>query len=99
MRPSSRSAHRRRWMIECQCPLTAFVVMTDLPVLKIFLSSPGDVAEERALAEFVFQRLADEVADVAHLRFLIWEHEPLFGHAGFQEQIARPSESDLVVTI
>jgi tetratricopeptide (TPR) repeat protein len=73
--------------------------MTELPVFKIFLSSPGDVAEERALAEFVFQRLADEIADVAQLRFLIWEHEPLFGHAGFQEQIERPSESDLVVTI
>jgi tetratricopeptide (TPR) repeat protein len=73
--------------------------MSELPVFKIFLSSPGDVAEERALAEFVFRRLADEVADVAHLSFLIWEHEPLFGHAGFQQQIERPSQSDLVVTI
>ncbi len=73
--------------------------MSELPVLKIFLSSPGDVAEERALAEFVFRRLADEIADVAVLRFLIWEHEPLFGHAGFQQQIERPSQSDLVVTI
>jgi tetratricopeptide (TPR) repeat protein len=73
--------------------------MTELPLLKIFLSSPGDVAEERALAEFVFRRLADEVSDVARLSFLIWEHEPLFGHAGFQEQIERPSQSDLVVII
>ena len=73
--------------------------MSELPRFKIFLSSPGDVAEERALAEFVFRRLADEVADVAHLSFLIWEHEPLFGHTGFQQQIERPSQSDLVVTI
>lgn len=73
--------------------------MSELPVFKIFLSSPGDVAEERALAEFVFRRLADEVADVAHLSFLIWEHEPLFGHTGFQQQIERPSQSDLVVSI
>jgi tetratricopeptide (TPR) repeat protein len=73
--------------------------MKELPVFKIFLSSPGDVAEERALAEFVFRRLADEVADVAHLSFLIWEHEPLFGHTGFQQQIERPSQSDLVVSI
>ena len=57
------------------------------------------MAEERALAEFVFRRLADEVADVARLSFLIWEHEPLFGHTGFQQQIERPSQSDLVVTI
>lgn len=73
--------------------------MTELPVFKIFLSSPGDVAEERALAEFVFHRLADEVSDVARLSFVIWEHEPLFGHAGFQEQLERPSQCDLVVTI
>ncbi|HEY6621869.1 MAG TPA: tetratricopeptide repeat protein [Steroidobacteraceae bacterium] len=73
--------------------------MSELPRFKIFLSSPGDVAEERALAEFVFRRLADEIADVAHLSFLIWEHEPLFGHTGFQQQIERPSQSDLVVTI
>lgn len=86
-------------MIGCQCPLTAFVVMTDLPVLKIFLSSPGDVAEERALAEFVFRRLADEVADAVRLTFVIWEHEPLFGHTGFQQQIERPSRCDLVVSI
>jgi tetratricopeptide (TPR) repeat protein len=73
--------------------------MTELPVFKIFLSSPGDVAEERALAEFVFRRLADEVSEVAHLRFVIWEHEPLFGHAGFQQQLERPSQCDLVVSI
>jgi len=73
--------------------------MSELPTFKIFLSSPGDVAEERALAEFVFRRLADEVAEIAHLSFLIWEHEPLFGHTGFQQQIERPSQSDLVVTI
>jgi tetratricopeptide (TPR) repeat protein len=70
-----------------------------LPAFKIFLSSPGDVAEERAVAEFVFRRLADELSEVARLTFVIWEHEPLFGHAGFQEQLERPSQSDLVVTI
>jgi tetratricopeptide (TPR) repeat protein len=77
----------------------AYPDMTELPVFKIFLSSPGDVAEERALAEFVFRRLADEVSDVARLRFVIWEHEPLFGHAGFQQQLERPSQCDLVVSI
>jgi tetratricopeptide (TPR) repeat protein len=73
--------------------------MPDLPVLKIFLASPGDVAEERALAEIVFRRLADEVSDSVHLALVIWEHEPLFGHAGFQQQIERPSQCDLVVSI
>jgi tetratricopeptide (TPR) repeat protein len=75
------------------------VVMAELPVLKIFLSSPGDVAEERALAEFVFRRIAAEVAHAVRLTFVIWEHEPLFGHTGFQQQIERPSNCDLVVSI
>lgn len=77
----------------------AMPVMTELPVLKIFLSSPGDVAEERALAEIVFRRLAEEVADSARLNLVIWEHEPLFAHTSFQQQIERPSQCDLVVSI
>jgi tetratricopeptide (TPR) repeat protein len=68
-------------------------------LLRIFLSSPGDVAEERALAEIVFRRLADEVGDAARLELVIWEHEPLFAHTGFQQQIDRPSQCDLVVSI
>jgi tetratricopeptide (TPR) repeat protein len=73
--------------------------MSALPFLKIFLSSPGDVAEERALAEIVFRRLADEVSDDVRLSVVIWEHEPLFAHTGFQQQIERPSQCDLVVCI
>ena len=73
--------------------------MAELPILKIFLSSPGDVAEERALAEIVFRRLADEFADTVTLELVIWEHEPVFGHTNFQHQIERPSQCDLVVSI
>ena len=73
--------------------------MTELHRFRIFLSSPGDVAEERALAEMVFRRLASEFRDAVRLDLLIWEHEPLFAHTGFQQQIALPSQCDLVVTI
>ncbi len=73
--------------------------MSDKPTLRIFLSSPGDVAEERALAQQVFQRLAKEFAGSVELRISVWEYEPLYAHAGFQEQIDRPSECDLVVCI
>lgn len=67
--------------------------------LRVFISSPGDVSEERALAERVFRRLEAEFADHVTLEILLWEHEPLFGHAGFQDQIERPSRCDLVVSI
>jgi len=67
--------------------------------LRIFLSSPGDVAEERALAERVFRRLDSEFAHAIRLDLILWEHEPLFAHAGFQQQIPRPSQCDLVVSV
>lgn len=68
-------------------------------VRRIFISSPGDVTEERALAVRVFRRLGGEFADAVTLELVLWEHEPLFAHTGFQEQIPRPSECDLVVSI
>jgi len=67
--------------------------------LSVFISSPGDVAEERALGGRVFRRLATEFADVLMIKTFLWEHEPMFAHAGFQEQIPRPSQCDLVVSI
>jgi len=66
-------------------------------VLKVFLSSSGDVSEERALAERVLKRLGEEHRERLRLVLVLWEHEPLFAHAGFQEQIERPSQCDLVV--
>jgi tetratricopeptide (TPR) repeat protein len=67
--------------------------------LSVFISSPGDVAEERALAARVFRRLGGEFVDVVTLEVILWEHEPLFAHAGFQTQIPRPSQCDLVLSI
>jgi hypothetical protein len=66
-------------------------------VLRVFLSSPGDVSEERALAERVLKRLGEEYRERLRLNLVLWEHEPLFAHAGFQEQIERPSQCDLVL--
>ena len=70
-----------------------------LPALSVFVSSPGDVAEERALAERVLGRLAGEFADRVELRPIFWEHEPLLASGTFQEQIVRPSQADIVVCI
>jgi WD40 repeat protein len=69
------------------------------PVKKIFLSSPGDVSEERALAERVLNRLTEEFKDALQLELFLWEHEPIFAHTNFQEQIPRPSQCDLVICI
>ena len=67
--------------------------------LSIFVSSPGDVAQERALTEGVLRRLQGEFAARVELRPVFWEHEPLLATDSFQDQIVRPSETDIVVCI
>jgi len=67
--------------------------------LKIFVSSPGDVAEERELTRRVIQRLGDEFSQSVILEPVLWEHEPLLATSSFQPQIADPALTDIVVCI
>ncbi len=67
--------------------------------LRIFISSPGDVGQERLLARRVVERLQGEFQRWLKLEPILWEHEPLRATAHFQEQIPRPSEADVVVCI
>lgn len=70
-----------------------------VPKLKLFISSPGDVAEERAIAGRVLLRLCSEFAARLDLEAIFWEHEPLLATSSFQDQLIRPSEADIVVCI
>jgi hypothetical protein len=67
--------------------------------LRIFISSPGDVGQERWLATRVLERLQGEFGDRVELQPIVWEHEPLRASAHFQEQIVAPSATDIVVCI
>ena len=70
-----------------------------LKTLRVFVSSPGDVTEERLIARRVIGRLEAQFGDVLHLEPIFWEHEPLLATASFQEQIPRPSETDIAIAI
>jgi len=67
--------------------------------LRIFISSPGDVAAERTLAKRVIERLQGEFEGRAELEPILWEHEPLVATSTFQDQIVRPSDTDITVSI
>jgi tetratricopeptide (TPR) repeat protein len=67
--------------------------------LRIFVSSPGDVAEERVLTRRVIERVSAVTSGWARLEPVFWEHEPLRASAGFQEQIVAPADCDIVVMI
>jgi len=67
--------------------------------LRIFISSPGDVFEERAIAQRVIDRIQSEYVGRIVLEPVLWEHEPLVATANFQEQIIKPSDTDVVIAI
>ena len=70
-----------------------------LKSLRVFVSSPGDVAEERLIARRVIGRLEAQFGDALRLEPLFWEHEPLLATASFQEQMPRTSEADIAIVI
>jgi TolB-like protein/Tfp pilus assembly protein PilF/DNA-binding winged helix-turn-helix (wHTH) protein len=67
--------------------------------LKVFVSSPGDVREERSIVRAVLSRLQEEIAGVATIEPVFWEEEPLLATDSFQAQILRPSDCDVMVAI
>lgn len=70
-----------------------------LRTLRVFISSPGDVTEERVIARRVIGRLDAQFGDFVHLEAIYWEATPLAATASFQEQLGRPSEADVAVVI
>ena len=51
------------------------------------------------LASRVIERLDGEFGNLVSLDAVLWEHEPLLATGHFQEQIALPAETDIVVCI
>jgi hypothetical protein len=67
--------------------------------LRVFISSPDDVKDEREATRRVVARLAREFRDSFDLEALLWEWQPLLASKHFQTQIAPPSESAITVVI
>ena len=70
-----------------------------MKTLQVFVSSPGDVYEERAIANRVIDRLQSEYIGRVVLEPVLWEHEPLVATSTFQHQIVKPSDTDIMVSI
>ncbi|WP_244612406.1 ATP-binding protein, partial [Methylobacterium haplocladii] len=67
--------------------------------LRIFVSSPGDVREERLRAQLIIAKLARDYAGLVEVRPYFWESEPLRASSHFQDEIEPPSQHDIVVLI
>src|SRR4051794_6125950 len=67
--------------------------------LRIFLSSPGDVPEERLRAGLIIQKLARDYAPFFAITPYLWEYEPMLASGHFQDAIEPPSAADIVVLV
>ncbi|MDP3531716.1 MAG: hypothetical protein Q8S31_00285 [Alphaproteobacteria bacterium] len=67
--------------------------------LRIFISSPGDVGQERLISARVLDRLQGEFANFFNLDVILWEHEPLRSTGHYQDELIRPSDTDLMILI
>ena len=67
--------------------------------LRIFISSPGDVADERLRAELIIDKLAQDYSRFFNIESYRWEHEPMLASGHFQDAIEPPSAFDIVVLI
>ena len=71
----------------------------DLPEYRIFVSSPRDVAAERARARAVIDRLNGEYDGRLRLDPILWEEKTYGAHADFQAQIEATTTCHLVIGI
>lgn len=67
--------------------------------LRIFISSPSDVAPERLRAALVIEKLQKDYARFFSVSSVLWETEPMVATGHFQDVIDLPSSCDIVVLI
>src|ERR1700730_4985130 len=67
--------------------------------LRLFVSSPSDVAEERRRVELVAARLNAEFEKRISIKVIRWETEYYSAHETFQPQIPEAAECAVVVAI
>lgn len=73
--------------------------MSEKPTIKVFISSPSDVSNERLVARDVVNHLAKRFKYYCNIKPVMWEWEPLLATGAFPDEISRPSKSDIVAVI
>ena len=73
--------------------------MDEDKTIRVFISSPGDVVEERRRAALVLGRLKRDFARFFTISPELWEYEPMIAAGTFQDVIIEPASTDIVVLI
>jgi hypothetical protein len=67
--------------------------------LRIFVSSPTDVPDERLRADLIIDKLSQDYSRFFAIESYRWEHEAMIASKHFQDAIEPPSAFDIVVLI
>ena len=67
--------------------------------LRIFVSSPADVPNERLRADLIVDKLSQDYGRFFAIESYRWEHEAMLASAHFQDAVEPPSAFDIVVLI
>jgi hypothetical protein len=67
--------------------------------LRLFISSPGDVLDERLRADLVVDKLTQDYSRFFTLEAFRWEHEPMLASGHFQDALEPPSAFDILILI
>jgi hypothetical protein len=73
--------------------------MAGMRTIRLFVSSPGDVDDERKRVEFVAERLNGIFADIARFETFRWETKFYTAHKSFQPQIPEARDCDIVIGV
>jgi hypothetical protein len=67
--------------------------------LRVFVSSPGDVPDERLRTDLIIDKLSQDFSRFFTIESYRWEHEPMLASRHFQDALDSPSHFDIVVLI
>ncbi|MFT4826145.1 MAG: hypothetical protein ACI9J0_004088, partial [Cryomorphaceae bacterium] len=76
--------------------------MSEPRTIRVFISSPGDVGEERVILRQTLERIGQEYRGILKIESFMWENEALFATADFQSQIdeyLQPKDADIAVFV
>lgn len=67
--------------------------------IRIFVSSPDDVKDERSIVKDIIERLRIEYEPYFEINAILWENEAIVATSGFQEALVDPGTCDIVLVI
>ncbi len=70
-----------------------------MQTIRLFISSPGDVADERQISGKVIERLQGKYWSLVRLDEVFWEQKVIRSTAHYQDELVNPGDCEIVIGI